>query len=106
MTYWRRTLKRSAAMTRLDLDLILAALNQHQQRATYSAVAALVGQPPRTLMRARPREQASSWVVSKTTGRPTGYADSDVHPALTSNETIIQTESELADWLRTRGVEV
>jgi hypothetical protein len=98
--------QRSAAVTRIDLDLILAALNQYQQRATYSAVAALVGQPPRILMRSRPRQPEASWVVSKTTGRPTGYTDADIHPSLTSNATVIQTQDELASWLRDRGVEV
>jgi hypothetical protein len=93
-------------MTRIDLDLVLAALNQHQQRATYGAVAALVGQTPRTLMRTRPRERANSWVVSKTTGKPTGYGDGDVHPELTANAQVLQTEDELAAWLRNRGVEV
>ena len=93
-------------MTRIDLDLVLAALNQHQQRATYSAVAALLGQTPRALMRTRPREQVNSWVVSKSTGKPTGYTDADVHPELTVNETVLQTEDELATWLRNRGLEV
>ena len=85
------------------LDGILAALNQHQQRATYSAVAALVGQTPRLLMHGRPREQNNSWIVSKTTGRPTGYPDAAVHPQLTANETILKTREELADWLASRG---
>ena len=71
-------------MTTHDLDGILAALNHHRQRATYGAVAALVGQTPRLLMHGRPRAQANSWIVSKSSGRPTGYADADVHPELTA----------------------
>jgi hypothetical protein len=86
-------------MTTHDLDAILAALNAHQQRATYSAVAALLGQTPRLLMHGRPRAQDNSWIVSKATGRPTGYADSDVHPHLTANDTVLTTREELAAWL-------
>lgn len=85
-----------------DLDGVLAALNHHQQRATYSAVAALLGQTPRLLMHGRPRAQENSWIVSKTTGRPTGYADGDVHPQLTANETVLATREELASWLAER----
>ncbi|MGE5099542.1 MAG: hypothetical protein ACM3SX_06110 [Deltaproteobacteria bacterium] len=90
-------------MTAYDLDGILAALNSHQQRATYSAVAALVGQTPRLLMHGKPREQGNSWIVSKTTGRPTGYVDADVHPHLTAQDTILTTREELAAWLANRG---
>lgn len=93
-------------MTGIDLDLVLSALNQHQQRATYGAVAGLLEQTPRLLMHARPREPGNSWIVSKTTGRPTGYADTDVHPALTANESVLQTRDELVTWLKHRGFEV
>jgi hypothetical protein len=82
-----------------DLDSVLAALHHHQQRATYSAVAALVGQTPRLLMHKRPRAPENSWIVSKTTGRPTGYTDSDVHIKLSANETVLTTREELASWL-------
>lgn len=86
-------------MTTYDLDGILATLNHHQQRATYSAVAALLDQAPRALMRGHPREPENSWIVSKSTGRPTGYADGDVHPKLTVNDTVLTTREELASWL-------
>jgi hypothetical protein len=90
-------------MTTYELDGIITALNQHQQRATYSAVAALLGEAPRQLMRGKPREQSNSWIVSKATGRPTGYADSDMHPRLATNEVILKTREELAAWLAARG---
>jgi hypothetical protein len=86
-------------MTTHDLDGILAVLNHHRQRATYSAVAALLGQTPRLLMHKRARAPENSWIVSKTTGRPTGYPDSDVHPQLTVNETVLTTREELESWL-------
>jgi len=89
-------------MTIHHLDGILTALNQHQQRATYSAVAALLGQTPRLVMHGRPREQNNSWIVSKSTGRPTGYPDTEVHPQLSANETVLTTREELAAWLASR----
>jgi hypothetical protein len=85
-----------------QLDDILSALNSHQQRATYSAVAALVGETPRRLMRGKPRAPDHSWIVSKATGRPTGYAETDVHPGLTANEKVLATREELSDWLSSR----
>jgi len=85
-----------------NFDGVIAALNRHQQRATYSAVAALVDQSPRLLMYKRPRTQETSWVVSKATGRPTGYDDADVHPQLTVNETVLSTREELEAWLAAR----
>jgi hypothetical protein len=84
-----------------SLDGIITALDRHQQRATYSAVAALLDQTPRLLMHKQPREQRNSWIVSKTNGRPTGYADDAVHPELTRNERILATGEELAAWLVT-----
>ena len=90
-------------MSTQDLDGILAALDHHQQRATYSAVAALLGRSPRLLMNGRTRERGSSWIVSKSTGKPTGYADTDLHPQLTATENILSTREELATWLASRG---
>jgi hypothetical protein len=92
-------------MTTPSLDAILAALHQHHQRATYSAVAAMVGQTPRLLMQGKPRAQSNCWIVSKTTGRPTGYADADLHPQLMSNDSVLTTREELAAWLTSRGSE-
>lgn len=83
------------------LDDILSKLDRNQQRATYSAVAALVGEAPRSLMRDKPRSPNTSWVVSKSTGLPTGYKDTDVHPQLTANEKVLSSGEELAAWLKT-----
>lgn len=84
------------------LEDILAALDAHHQRATYSAVAALVGEPPRLLMRGKPREPGSSWIVSRRTGKPTGYGDADLHPDLAANEVILTTPDELEAWLASK----
>jgi len=39
-------------------------------------------------------------------GRITGYAESDVHPSLTTNDSVLATRDELASWLKSRGFEV
>ena len=85
------------------LDGVLAALNLHQQRATYSAVAGLIGMTPRSLMRGKPRGHANSWIVSKNAGTPTGYAEAETHPQLMENATILDSPEALQAWLAERG---
>lgn len=82
-----------------SLDDILYALDQHQQRATYAAVAALVDRTPRLLMHGRPRTPSNSWIVAKSTGRPTGYKDEDIHPDLLAKDQVLATREELSAWL-------
>ncbi len=82
-----------------QLEDILTALGTHHQRATYTAVAELVGTTPRLLMRGKPRGPDNSWIVSKSTGKPTGYAAADVHPQLTAVETVLTTAGDLEAWL-------
>src|SRR4051794_13058699 len=55
-----------------DLDDILERLERHHQRATFGAVAGLLGREPLTLFDGYPRTPRTSWVVSKSTGLPTG----------------------------------
>jgi len=81
------------------LDQILDALHHNHQRATYGAVAALLGTPPRTLMQGRERDQRHSWVVSRKSGEPTGYQPELIHPALRESERVIDTKEDLARWL-------
>ena len=57
------------------LDQILDELDAARQRATYGAVAAVVGASPRALMAGRERNQRHSWVVNLKSGLPTDYAD-------------------------------
>jgi hypothetical protein len=56
-----------------SLKGILELLQQHHQRATYGAVAALLGRTPRTVMQGCPRNWLHSWVVNQDTGRPSEY---------------------------------
>lgn len=78
------------------IEQILAALNAEKIRATYGAVGELLGIPAigvgRRLGEQRPE---ASWVVSKKSGRPSGYLESNCHIALYSNPLIIRTGEQL-----------
>ncbi len=89
----------STAVTGHTLDSIIEQLDTFHQRATYGAVAALVDTSPRSLMLGRERSPASSWIVSRQTGQPTGYAAEQMHAALTERETVLSTPESLRQWL-------
>ncbi len=93
-------------MSSAALDQILDELDVARQRATYGAVAAVVGASPRTLMSGRERGPRHSWVVNLRSGLPTDYADELIHPQLTTSDTIIKTKDDLIAWLAARGVHV
>ena len=84
------------------MDQILDSLDQARQRATYGAVAAMVGSSPRTLMAGRDRDRRHSWVVSRKSGQPTGYEPDQLHPELMRSERVIETREELERWLAAR----
>ena len=83
----------------MTLDRILDVLSQYRQRATYGAVADLLGANPRNLMADCPRNRRHSWIVSKATGLPTGYRDTEMDPDLNSRNRILETMGELRAWL-------
>jgi hypothetical protein len=56
------------------------------------------------LMGGRPRDHRHSWVVNQDTGRPTGYAEQEMHPQFLSNAHIIKTSLQLENWLRENGL--
>lgn len=85
--------------TAFTLDQVLDALDANHQRATYGAVAALLGKSPRTLMQGRERDARHSWVVRRQTGQPSGYDTALLHPELRSRDEILQTKEELSSWL-------
>jgi hypothetical protein len=93
-----------------ELRDIVRFLNEAQARATYGAVAELVGGIARgigaRLTALYSRSPEASWVVSAESGMPTGYAASERHPALLNKTEIISTGGELeqrmARWKRTR----
>jgi hypothetical protein len=84
----------------MSLDEILDLLHQHHQRATYGAVAGLLGKTPRALMQGLPRDRRHSWVVNKETGRPSEYPAGKIHPAISERGDILDSEPALAAWLK------
>ena len=82
-----------------QLDAILAPLDRHRQRATYTAVGGVVGLPAQSVMQGRPKTSLNSWVVSKARLLPTGYAALECHPKISVNAHVIQTPDELRGWL-------
>ena len=86
-------------MTDITLDGILDTLEHSRQRATYGAVASLLGKTPRALMRGRERAQHHSWIVNRNNGLPTGYDEALLHPELAQNAHIIDSLEELEAFL-------
>jgi len=82
------------------LDQILDALHKHHQRATYGAVAALVGAIPRAVLSGRKRDWRHSWVVNEETGLPTGYSEMRMHSSLTERSHVIASGEELQQWIQ------
>ena len=101
----RTSIPRDRIMPNDRMDEILDTLQQARQRATYGAVAAIVGSSPRTLMAGRERDQRHSWVVSRKNGQPTGYEADQMHPELMCSERVIETREELERWLATRTMQ-
>jgi hypothetical protein len=83
----------------MSLEEIVHLLDQHGRRATYGAVAAVVGHSPRSLLRGRERGRRFSWIVNRETGMPTGYADDQIDPRLKESGPVIVTDGELRKWL-------
>jgi hypothetical protein len=89
------------------LDEILAFLNHEQVRATYGAVAEVLGVIPRFLgTRLGTRRPEASWIVSAADGLPTDYSQVETHPNLFRRNEIIDSGSRLAlrvsAWRSTR----
>jgi hypothetical protein len=87
------------AIASYTLDSIVDELDRCHQRATYGAVAALVNKSPRNLMANRSRSPRDSWVVSHSSGMPTGYEPEQLNPAIKSREKVISTREDLESWL-------
>jgi hypothetical protein len=82
-----------------SLDGIVKLLNRYHQRATYGAVAELVGGVPRAIMQGRPRNWLHSWVVNQETGLPSEYPAPKIHPAIDEQTIILCDAGALAAWL-------
>lgn len=83
-----------------DLDSIVRVLGQYEQRATYGAVAGVLGSTARTVMGRRARSPFYSWVVNASTGMPTNYKPSECHPSLLARSRVIDDATGLYHWLR------
>ncbi len=78
------------------LGEVLATLGTYKLRATYGAVAGLLGCTARSLGRSLgERRKETSWIVSARTELPEGYADAQLHPQLTVNEHVVRRSEEL-----------
>jgi hypothetical protein len=84
----------------LTLDEILDILGRHHQRATFGAVAGILRRDPQSLFRGYTRTPKTAWIVSKTTGLPTGTKESDYPEGLRQNARVIETSDDLLSWLR------
>jgi hypothetical protein len=82
------------------LDQIVDLLNTHHQRATYGAVAALLGKTPRSLMQGCRKDWRHSWVVNKGTGLPGEYPKGMIHPAIDARDEVLDSEEVLHEWLQ------
>lgn len=83
----------------MSLEEIVDLLDRHGRRATYGAVAGVVGHSPRSLLKGRERGRRFSWIVNRETGLPTGYADEQIDPRLKDSGPVISTDRELRTWL-------
>ena len=78
------------------LDDIVRFLNDTKVRATYGAVAGVLGVPPRSMgALLGVRRADASWIVNADTGLPTDYSETEWHPDLLSSASIIRTANEL-----------
>jgi hypothetical protein len=71
-------------------------------------VAAILGREPQSLFIGYARSSKTAWVVSQSTGLPTGTKKDDYPPELLRNERIIDSADELYVWLRdhkTKGLD-
>ncbi len=87
------------ATSAYTIDSIVDQLDRFHQRATYGAVASVVNRAPRNLMDKRTRGPRDSWVVSRQTGMPSGYAPEQIHAEIKARETVLSTGEELEAWL-------
>ena len=83
----------------MELMHVLLALQKGKTRATYGAVAGLLGGSARSIMKGRPRDPLHSWVVSKQTGMPSGYEEEQRHEDLLSNSRVIVDPEALEAYL-------
>ena len=86
-----------------ELAEIVTFLNNSRVRATYGAVAEILGVVPRSMgARLGPRHIEASWIVSAATGLPTGYSPAEMHPDLRPSSPLIRTGDDLRERMQRR----
>ena len=84
-----------------DLVDILDFLNRTKIRATYGAVADVIGGIPQGVgAKLGPRSPYASWIVNKESGEPSGYMDAEKHPDLYSSPHVLTTGDELLQEMK------
>jgi alkylated DNA nucleotide flippase Atl1 len=80
------------AVGNVSLEEILRFLNEEQVRATYGAVAEVVGLSPRAMGAVLgPHRPEASWIVNASNGLPADYSEDQWHSALLSRAEIINS---------------
>ena len=92
----RNGLRASTGASDASVTEILQCLNDARKRATYGAVAGVLGVPARKVgALLGTRRPEASWVVNGDTGLPTDYEQADWHPDLLVTSDVIRTGHEL-----------
>ena len=87
----------------MTVTLVTKTLAKFHQRATYGAVAGLLGKTPRSVMQGYPKDWQHSWVVNSSNGKPSKYPPPKVDPNLTERSDILRSPEDLAAWLDNPG---
>jgi hypothetical protein len=91
-----RSAVQAAAAAAADVDEVVRFLNDERTRATYGAVASVLGVPVRSVGgMLGGRRQEASWIVNDATGLPTDYEQTEWHPELMATAQVIRTGTEL-----------
>jgi hypothetical protein len=83
----------------LTVNQVVTILNQFGQRATYGALAEVVGGVARSVMSGRPRTPLNSWIVRARGGFPTGYTQGQMATNLLARRQVLATGAALQQWL-------
>ncbi len=79
---------------------IIERFAKNRQRATYGALAGLIGRQAIGVMIGLPKDKKNSWIVAKKNGLPTGYKTEDIDSRLAASRKVIDSSDELAAWLK------
>ena len=83
----------------MTLESILDRLQRKNIRATYGAVAGVLGGSAQGVMTGRAVSQRNSWIVNAETGLPTGYQQGQMHPNLRRLPIVLKTGPKLQQFL-------